>query len=301
MSARIPVDRAIADGYRFGFRHFLAVLGIAWLPYLVFAVIAVGLVWLLVPGLSGMFARQEFDVSVVMGLGRVAVLIAILAFITGAMVTVGVQRKALGLHPRPVWVWFSLGMPVWRMAGALFVGCIVVFLVALVTGAVCFGIWLAVRSLGDAVWPLRIIDVVAGCVVVIYVALRLLFFLPAVVVAEETFGLERAWTLGRGNVVRSFIVMVAAIVPIAIVFHLLFGAIFGSVPALHGASALSLRELARAAFLQFGAVGPFAILFQVLERILLAGVTNGAVASAWRARAGTHEQPAAPLAASPAA
>jgi hypothetical protein len=301
MTVKIPVDRAIADGYGFGFRHFLAVLGIVWLPYLVFAIIAVGLVWLLAPGLPGMLGRQEFDISAMMGLARVAVLIAIVGFITGAMVTVGLQRKALGMQPRPVWFWFSLGLPVWRMAGALFVSFVVIFLVALVTAAICAAIWAAVRSLGGAVWPLRILDVLAGCVAVIYVGCRLLFFLPAVVVAEESFGLERAWILGTRNVMRSFIVMVAVILPIAVVFHLLFRAIFGSGTALQGTSALSMRDLARAVLLQFGAIGPLAIFYQVLERILLAGVTNGAVASAYRSATAVREEPAPQLAASPTA
>lgn len=301
MSARIPVDRAIADGYGFGFRHFLAVLGIAWMPYLVFALIAVALVWLLAPGLPAMIVRQEIDIPVIMGLGRIAVLIAILAFITGAMVTVGVQRKALGLMPRPVWFWFSLGAPVWRMTGAMFVAGVVVFLVALVTGAIGFAIWAALNAAGGAAWPLRIVDVVAGCVVIIYVGVRLFFFLPAVVVAEQSFGLERAWMLGRGNVFRGFIVMVAVIVPVAIVFHLLFRVFFGALPALSAGGALSVRDLARAALLQFGAVGPLAILWQFIERLVLAGVTNGAVASAYRATGGESELPAAPLAASPVA
>ncbi|MGH6890155.1 MAG: hypothetical protein ACREHF_13335 [Rhizomicrobium sp.] len=301
MTNSIPVDRAIADGYAFGFRHFLAVLGIAWLPYLVFALLAVGLVWLLVPGLPGMLAQQDIDISQIMGFARVVVLIAILAFITGAMVTVGVQRRALELSTRPVWFWFSLGMPVWRMAGATFVAVVVVFVVALVMAAICFAIWTAVSSLGGGVWPVRILDVLAGLVVVIYVGVRLLFFLPAVVVAENSFGLERAWTLGRGNVARGFIVLVAVILPIAVVFHLLYGAIFGGAAALHPGAVLSAREIARAALLQFGAVGPLAILLQVLERILLSGVTNGAVASAYRATASASEEPAAPLASSPAA
>lgn len=301
MTGRVPVDRAIADGYGFGFRHFLAVLGIVWLPYLVFAILVVGLVWLLAPALPGMIMRQEIDIAALMGLSRLAVLVAILGFITSAMVTVGVQRKALGIEPRPVWIWFSLGAPVWRMVGAMFVGGIVVFLAALVAVGVCLAIWVAARSLGGALWPVRILDVIAGGVFVLYVAFRLLFFLPSVVVAEQTFGLERAWILGGRNVWRIFIVLIAVILPIAIVFHLVALAIFGSATALHAGSALSPRDIVRAALLQFGAVGPFAILYQVLERIVLIGVTNGAVASAYRATAGGPQETAAPLAASPVA
>ena len=300
MANRIPVDRAIADGYVLGFRHYLAVLGVVWLPYLVCALLSVGLLWLLVPGLKGLLTGQELDFSAMMGLGRAAVLIVILVFITDAMVTVGVQRRALGLSTRPVWAWFSLGAPVWRMAGALFVASLVVFIVALVTGLVCVAIWAGVSSLGGAMWPLRILAMIAACVAVLYVGLRLMFFLPPAVVAEGSFGLERAWTLGRGNVVRSFIVLLAVILPTAFVFHLVERAIFGSAAAFNP-TLFSARELTRAVLLQVGAVGPIAILLSVVERILLVGLANGAMASAWRAVTAAREQPAAPAVANPAA
>ena len=53
-------------------------------------------------------------------------------------------------------------------------------------------------------------DGLAGIVAVlwyIYAAVRLVFFLPAVVVAEEQIGLGRSWALGRGNFWRIIIVI----------------------------------------------------------------------------------------------
>jgi hypothetical protein len=197
------------------------------------------------------------------------------------MVTVGVQRKAQGLHPRGVWFWFSLGAPVWRMAGAFFLAGIVIFLIALLTAGLCMAIWFATNRLGDAAWIIHLLDACAGAAFIIYVMVRLLVFLPAVVVAEGLIGLERSWILGGHNFWRILIVSLAIILPVAIAFHILSWAIFGPFASLRMGADLSARDMLRAVILNFGAVGPLAILFQILERIVLMGATNGAVASAY--------------------
>ncbi|HEY6577851.1 MAG TPA: hypothetical protein VIY09_00885 [Rhizomicrobium sp.] len=295
MSAKLPVERAITDGYHFAFTRFLSILGTIWLPYLVFALIAIGLAWLMVPDLPRIFFTHDVDIADLMGLGRLAALIAILGFIVGAMVTVGLQRKALGRHPRPVFVFFSLGAAVWRMAAALFLATLVVFFIALLTAGVCTAIWFAARGLEGAMWLVRVLDVLAGAAFVIYIALRLLFFLPAVVVAEERIGIERAWVLGGHNFWRILIVAIAVIVPVAVAFHFLSWAIFGAFAPMPGMGVrMTMREIVHTVLLQFG---PFVILFQLLERIVLLGVTNGAVASAYLSVAGRPELavPAAPV------
>jgi hypothetical protein len=47
----------------------------------------------------------------------------------------------------------------------------------------------------------------------IYWLVRQTFFLTPVVVAEERIGLRRAWSLGRGNFWRMFVVILALLVP----------------------------------------------------------------------------------------
>ena len=281
MTGKVPVERAITDGYGFAFGRFLSLLGTVWLPYLVFILLSFALVWLIAPDLPQRIAMQDIDLPTAMRLVRLAVLISILGFITGCMVTAGVQREALGLQPRPVWFYFSLGAPVWRMAGAFFLAGIVIFLIALITSGVCVAIWFAAGRLGGGGWIVRLLDVCAGAAFLIYVMIRLLFFLPAVVVAEGTIGLERAWILGGHNFWRILIVCIAIVLPVAIVFHLLSWAIFGPLAGLQMGPHVGVREIIRAVALNFAAVSPFAILFQVLERIVLIGVTNGAVASAY--------------------
>jgi hypothetical protein len=286
MTGKFPVGRAIADGYGFAFRNFFSLLGIIWLPYLAFLLVSFGLVWLIAPDLPRMLAMQDFDLPAVTRLVRLALLVALFGFVTGCMVAVGVQCKAQGLHPRAVWFWFSLGAPVWRMACAFFLAGIVIFLIALLTAGLCTAIWFATNRFGDAAWIIHLLDGCAGAAFLIYVALRLLFFLPAIVVAEGLIGLERSWILGGHNFWRILIVSLAIVLPVAIAFHILSWAIFGPFAGLRMGAGLSAREMLRAAMLNFGAVGPFAILFQILERIVLIGVTNGAVASAYFAVTG---------------
>jgi len=200
------------------------------------------------------------------------------------MVTVGVQRKALGKHPRPVYFFFSLGAGVWRMAAAFFLAGLVIFFIALLTAGLCVAIWFAARGMGGAVWPVRALAIFIGVAFDFYIALRLLFFLPAVAVAEETIGIERAWVLGGHNFWRILIVTIAVVIPVAIAFHILSWAIFGAFANLSGFGAhLTVREILRAMFLQAGTAWPLVLAFQLVERIVLIGVLNGAAASAYLA------------------
>lgn len=292
MTGKVSIEGTIAEAYRFAFVRFVSVLGTMWLPYLVFLLLVAGLVFVSAPELPRLLEEQDIDVPSLMILGRLALLTGVVGFIVSAMVSVGLQRLALGFETRPVYVFFSLGRPVWRMAGALFLSILVIFILAMITTAVGIAVWFAAGSLGGAMWLVRVLVVAAGACFLIYVALRLLFFLPAVVVAEETLGIERAWILGGHNFWRILIVAIAVFVPIAIAFHLLSWAIFGpsvSLPTGH----LGTRALLRTLFLQFGALGIFGLLFQIVERIILLGVLNGAVGKAYLAVTGKDAAPSA--------
>lgn len=300
MTAKLPVERTISEAYNFLFKRFFSVLGVVWLPYLVFAVVTVALVWLVAPEVPRMFVTHDVDIPGLMALGRVAGLIAILGFIVGAMVTVGLQRKALGRDPRPAYYFFSLGVPVWRMAAAFLLTGIVLFVIALLVAVVLFAIWYAADGLGGAALLVRTISIIAGLAFFIYISVRFLFFLPAVVVAEESLGIERAWTLGGHNFWRIVIIGLAVIVPAAVAFHILSWAILGPLASVPGFDwHMTAREIVRTALLQFGAVGPIVMALQLLERIVLMAVVNGAVASAYLSLTGAASSPA-PAAAAPA-
>ena len=58
MTDKIPVGQTISGAYNFAFTRFLSILAIVWLPYAVFAAIAVGLALLAVPDLPRMLMTR---------------------------------------------------------------------------------------------------------------------------------------------------------------------------------------------------------------------------------------------------
>jgi hypothetical protein len=283
MAGKLPVERTIVDAYRFAVAGFLSVLGTLWLPYLILAVIALGLIALIAPDVPQMLRTASLDIGAGVELLRLVVLVMICAFIIGAMVTVDLQRKAMGTKTGPRWVWFSLSGPVWRMAAALFLAAIVIGIVVIVTGLICVAIWSAVGALAAAAL-IRVIAVAAAIAIVVYVALRLMFFLPAVVVAEKSLGFERAWILGGHNFWRILLVAIAVVCPVVIAFWLLSWVISGPAPGLHGLDAREgLRALLRSGAMRWGPRGLLKLGLEIIERILLVGLINGAVASAYLA------------------
>ncbi|HEY2444781.1 MAG TPA: hypothetical protein VGI20_03485 [Rhizomicrobium sp.] len=293
MTKKIPVGQTISAAYNFAFTRFFSVLGVVWFPYLVFAAIVAGLVFLAVPDLPRMFATHEFDIGELTGLSRVVPLIGIIGFIASCMIAVGVQRTALGRETGPRWFYFSLGPAVWRMAAAFFLAGLVVVFIACVIAGICAAIWFAAANLSAGVWAIRVIAILAGICFIVYIVTRLLFFLPAVVIAEETIGIERAWILSRGNFWRIFLVWLAIVVPVLIASWMVSHALlrpFMFWPRAH----MDMRELVRMLVMQFGAFAPIFLVIQFVERLVLLGVGNGAIASAYRAVAGSAAPTPAP-------
>ena len=242
--------------------------------------------------------QGQFDPFVLAHVARIFGLLALLSLIVTCMVTVGIQRKALGRHPNPVFIFFSLGAPVWRMAGAFFLAGLVIFFVTLLTAGVVAAIWFASgRFLPAYATLVRIIAGIAACLWFIYLVVRLTFFLPAVVVAEERLGLGRAWELGGGNFWRIFVVAIAVFLPVAIGFAIVFSALLGPMFVMpHWHAGMDIREAIHEVFRQSLVFSPVAIALQVLERIVFLGLGNGAIASSYLAVTGSG---AAPPAAAP--
>ncbi|HLY06768.1 MAG TPA: hypothetical protein VKR31_13580 [Rhizomicrobium sp.] len=294
MAGKLPVERVIVDAYRFAFAGFLSVLGTLWLPYLILVLIALALIRLIAPDVPQMLRTGSLDLGAGVELLRLAVLVAICAFIVGAMVTVDLQNKAMGTKTGLRWVWFSLSGPVWRMAAASFLAAIVVGIVILLAGLVCVAIWSAAGSLGAAAGLVRVIAVAAAIAVTVYIVLRLMFFLPAVVVAEKSLGFERSWLLGGHNFWRILLVMIAVVFPVAIMTWLLSEALFGPLPGFHGFGAREgLQALLRSGAMQYGPKGYVMVVLEIIERVLLVGLINGAIASAYLGVTSVAE-PAAP-------
>ena len=119
---KIPVGKTLEAAFSFGLKSFFSTLGVVWFPFLVGIALIGGAIVLSVAGLHGVILDPKMDsagfVHVLAHLSGAFVLAWVVFLVVGAMIQVGLLRKALGLHPGPVFIYFSLGPDVWRMLGA---------------------------------------------------------------------------------------------------------------------------------------------------------------------------------------
>ena len=201
---KIPFEKTILSAYRFGFVGLPSVVGAIWLPLLVFLALCAGIVSLAWPQIHALIptdlgtpvhgdaARKRLDemAALFRELVCIAIPIAIAGVMLRAMAVVGVMEKALGRREGPVFFYFSFGAPVWRMVGATVAATIVVVLGALATGLVVDATMRAADAYAGGIAGLiKFLAVLAALVWVVYMTVRVVFFLPAVVVAEERIGI----------------------------------------------------------------------------------------------------------------
>jgi len=132
-----------------------------------------------------------------------------------------------------------------------------------------------------------LLAIVAVCFC-IYAVVRTSFLLPAVVVAENHIGIRRSWHLGRGNFWRIVGILLLIYIPVAFavstitssVLQLFLGPSMG-LPT--GASSPAEMQAALKAMLNgFMRAAPYYAAIQLVQLILLSGLTAGAVASAYQ-------------------
>jgi hypothetical protein len=186
------------------------------------------------------------DYSSLRELWPLLMLFYVVAFVLILVQVIGIAQLALGRHKGPVWFYFELGKPVWKLIGslllliaALFIGWLAVVLADLLVG---FLMRLLVGSFGHGILA-AILGFLAFVVMLVppcalfYCAIRLTFLLVPVVAAEEEgFALARSWTLGLRNFWRMFVILLATLGPfIVLEFALVFGFLFKGIafPPLH--------------------------------------------------------------------
>lgn len=220
---KIPLEPTLVGAYRFLFTNIISIVGTIWFPLVVFGAVMAGLVCLIVPHawLTGNFPQFDNDTAwqVLQPVFAIAPLLPILALITISMILVGLLRLSLGQKTSTTLIFFSLGGQVWRMAAALVLAEIVIIVLGMVLVAV-FAIAAQFGAPNLPPGPAMAAKIVLGVVEALfffYACFRLVFFLPAVVVAENRIGLGRSWHLGGGNFWRIFLVVLLTIIPVAFV------------------------------------------------------------------------------------
>jgi len=224
---KIPVARSIGHAYGFGFGNFGTAVAICWLPYLLLAAAGVFLLagplreffTLVFSALSERIAevgtgdRNEeatrFLQTILPAYGaiyRYGILFFLLGTLLQAMVAVGLTRASMGLEQRGFF-FFSLEAPVWKLFGAwlatyliMYAAMAVIAFVGIMLG-VAIGIGLAqVDSRAFIVFCAVL--VLAALSLMAWIAVRLNFFLPAIIVSEKKLDVLRSWNLSEGNVLR---------------------------------------------------------------------------------------------------
>jgi hypothetical protein len=165
----------------------------------------------------------------------------LLALVLIFMQVIGIAQIALDRRKGPVWFYFWLGRPVWRL-----VGCFLLLIVACIIGWVVVGLAdvlvallarLLVGSASNGILRaifgfLTLLAILVPPCAFFYCVIRLTFLLVPVVAAEEEgFALARSWTLGLRNFWRMFVILLATLGPfILLEFVFIFGFLFKGMP-----------------------------------------------------------------------
>jgi hypothetical protein len=231
MSRKIPLERTIGGAYGFLLSDLVSILGIAWFPLLLFGGLSAAAIWfgaLAHPLPPLKIEPGNPDIAFAVALARIMIPVFICAVLLAVMLTTCLTSRALGRMEGTTYFYFNLGAPFWRMFAAFFIaGFILVVLRVLLhaVGVVWTHTVAPALPLGIAVIA-TVLGVLALAALFIYVAVRLLFLLPAVVIAEERIGVGRAWHFGGGNFWRALLSILAALLPAFIVFCVLNVALF---------------------------------------------------------------------------
>ena len=215
---RIPVAETIRFAYSFAFGQIGAIIGLVWLPLLIAA-----LLQFLPYAIGTAYPSGTSDAAGAAGAALLNLAFAMAALALYAMNCVSVTRQALGLRQGAASVHFSLGRPEWRMFAAVVI-CGLIVVSALMF---CILIGTIPARLPGAAGVLGLAALLAGVCGVIWFTVRLVFFVPPIVVAEDRIDLPRAWLLSRGNFWRILAIVLAATVPFLLLQSLVLLIIVG--------------------------------------------------------------------------
>jgi hypothetical protein len=285
---KIPVGKTLEAAFSFGLKNFLSVLGVVWFPVLAMIVLIGGAAFLAIVSMHGSFPDPKIDpagfMHTLLHFSALFSWVWAVFLIAASMIQVGLLRKALGLHPGPVFIYFSLGSEVWRMVGAMLLLFVIMMGLAIgfvLAGLAAYGIAHVAMGEPGSYWITGLAAVVLWCGY-IYAIVRISYFVPAVVVAENHIGIGRAWSLAGGNFWR--------IIAIVLVISLAVNIVASMVSSIFAPSFMMTftQQSDPAEFLHhymtyLSTFGPLLGIVYLLQTVLLYGLLAGAAANAYRA------------------
>jgi len=225
---KIPVGRTIAFAYSFTFGQIGTVIGLIWLPLLLFFVGDFFAMNYYAQGVQAWSADSDPSAFGKPFLALMA--FYIVAMFVIAVIGVAITRQAMGLRKGNALVHFTLGAAELNLFLSFLASYLVVMAITigLLLALLLFGgvAGVALSAAGASLTKTAATQIslglgaAAGFAMIgalIYVSARLVFLLAPVTVAEDKIDLIRAWSLTKGNFWRIFLVGLATVVPIMLV------------------------------------------------------------------------------------
>jgi membrane-anchored glycerophosphoryl diester phosphodiesterase (GDPDase) len=126
----------------------------------------------------------------------------------------------------------------------------------------------------------------------IYAAVRLVFFIPAVVVAENHIGIRRAWHLGKGNFWRIVGIYLVVTLPLGMAVNTVASSLLQMAMGQDGMVMTNPADAQKLFLVMFHALGriwPYYLVLQFIAMVLQAGLLSGAIANAYSLVTGGSE------------
>ena len=213
----------VSRSYGFLVGDISTIVRIAWLPLLIAAALN-----FYIGGQSldaWVAANGKMDVAMQSVQGNF--LISIVAFLANIMVLVALLQVVMYGDRKtgaPFYLWF--GMTEIRLV-ITYLLLLVAMIAAVIGAGLVFGILAAVAAAAKGLGAIVVAAALALLIAGIWAILKLTI-IPAVVVAEKSLGVERAWALMRGNGLRMFFIVILTFLPAGIIAVLLTFLILGS-------------------------------------------------------------------------
>lgn len=295
MNGKIPIFGAVASAYGFAFGNFLTVLRLSW--FWLAIVVGLNVYW----GPAIMAATVEAFKAFQTG-GPVAMQSALSAVqfesnilqlatnLAGIVILVALVRAKVSQDNRDgVPLHILSGMPDLRVIGVT-----ILLVIAMAAGAlgigIVFGVVSAVLANLGAGALVGILALVL-MVVLVWVLLRLSLVLPVAAV-EPNLGVERSWSLMKGNSLRMLLAILLTFIPFGIALSFAFGAILGPDamqdfpkfdPANSAAFQGAVMTWLGSFFERLAANWPVFLAFTTLSTLLSYGLWAGLLGRAYRA------------------
>ena len=288
---KIPVGQTIASAYRFLFSEIGTILGICWFPA-VLSSLASYLTYLYAALHQADIAAGDIRVRVVYFI--VTILGLAVTIFAASVMAVAITRHVLGRRVTGVVAYFAVGPAEWRMFLAsirYIAGATATIILAIIISDIAFriaGVPLGPTESIRATPPQIAAAIMAwiAFIAAFIVIVRLGFFIPPTVVAENHGGLRRSFELTAGNVLRVFAVIAVLGFPFLL---LLVGGEFVLIRSALGPAMYSMNAaefVQRAGQAMEAKLLPWEI-FTAVVFVLGSGLIYGGAAIAYRARIGS--------------